>query len=226
MPTLLAAAFLVGTFLDTTVFRPISLSDEGWLFDAFFRLGFGLVLTLFALSLARLHSAWHELVATLDGFAKILGQAFERNPRHIAHWLTDSRSCEAEYGYLIRRQIGAVRGLLAGWDDTVEPPKTAVLANLDETKKQLSILFEQSENASRQQAELSALKYFARALAAVWASAPVGHAARAGKEREHEEKTEPTREQKIVEYLEDLLALEAARWVGGAWHTSGFPSAF
>ena len=31
----------------------------------------------------------------------------------------------------------------------------------------------------------------------------------------------PTREEKIIEDLEDLLALEAARWVGGAWSGCG-----
>jgi hypothetical protein len=231
MPTLIAAAFLVGTFMDTLVFRPISRSDDGFLFDVYFRFGFGLILTLFALNFARLHSVWHDLGATLDGFAKILSAAFERIPRNISHWLTDTESCEMEYGYLIRRQINSLRDLFTGWEKKAEPPKTAMVWEIKEALRHLSIL-EQCLGDTRRpglrqnDGQLAAFRYFTRLHRSRWADAPVGHLARPDKGEADKVKAEPTREEKIIEYLEDLLALEAARWAGGAlvrvWLSIGF----
>ncbi len=164
MPTLVAAAFLLGTFLDTLVFRPISHSDEGLMFDVFFRVGFGLVLTLYALSFARLHSAWQDLSAALDGFAKILSGAFERIPKNISNWLTDTRSCEAEYGYLIRRQINALRSLFSGWDVKAEPPKTEVAWEISLALGHLSMLAQHLDEQNPSARENSEQELSARAL--------------------------------------------------------------
>ena len=228
---LIAIALLVGTFLDTLVLRPIAWSDDGSLFDVYFRLGFGLVLTLFALGFARLYSAWQELTAALDGFARILSGAFERMPRNVSHWLTDAESCEEEYAYLIQRQINAVRNLFSGWDLKAEPPETTMTWEIAEALGHLSVLEQHMDERSgwrsdRNRTELAAFGYFARALRSRSANAPVAHGVQPDNQEPNKEKAEPTREARIIKCLEELLALEAARWVGGAlsrvWLSIGF----
>ncbi len=122
-PVLIAIAFLFGTFFDTVVFRPISASDEGLLFDLCFRVAFGLLLTLLAANFARLHLAWRDFRAVLDGFAKILGSAFERIPKNVSNWLMSTESCDAEYRSLISRQFERhpKTGHRVGLEDRVAP---------------------------------------------------------------------------------------------------------
>ena len=230
-PTLIAAALLAGTFTDTLVFRPISWSDEGVIFDLFFRLAFGLVLTFLALNFARLYSAWGDFHAVLDGLGKTLGGAFERIPKNVSNWLIDTESCNAEYGNLIVRELCSARKLLTDWDKKAEPPKTSVAWDTEKTLSHLSIL-ERHVRADRSNSlddtgeEVESFRYLARALSPYWADAAILSDATAPGPEEEKGKRAPTREEKIIEELENLLALEAARWVGGAmvrvWISIGF----
>jgi hypothetical protein len=230
-PTLIAIAVLVGTFVDAVVFRPISWSDEGMLFDLFFRLAFGLVLTLLALSLARLHTAWGDFHAVLNGLAKSLGGAFERIPKNVSNWLIDTESCNAEYGHLIFRKLSAIRNLLTGWDITTELPRTSVAWDTAEALRRLSVLEQHLVDGRRssldeQGEEVESFRYFARKLSPHWADTAIAQGAKSDQSASETAKPEPTREQTLIDDLEDLLALEAARWVGGAlvrvWFSIGF----
>jgi hypothetical protein len=229
--TLIVTAFLIGTFVDTLLFRPVSLSDEGWLFDLFFRVAFGLLLTLLSLNFARLHSAWRDFRAVLDGLARILGEAFERIPRNVSNWLIDAESCNAEYGYLISRQSSAARKLLTGWDQKIEMPRSRVAWDTEEALRQLSVIERHSGEDRRSSfdekgEEVASFRYFARALNPHWESAEVAQVAQSDRSALTKEKTESTREETLIHHLEDLLALEAVRWVGGAlvrvWISIGF----
>ena len=63
-------------------------------------------------------------------------------------------------------------------------------------------------------------------LSPYWAEAAAKEDGGSGPPVPEKEKTEPGREEKLIRHLEDLLALEAARWVGGAlvrvWISIGF----
>jgi hypothetical protein len=231
LPTLVAAAILGGTLLDTVVFRPISRSDEGWLFDFLFRVSFGLLLTLLAFNLARLHSAWGDFNAALDGFGKIVGGAFERIPRNVSNWLIDAESCAAEYNRLIYRELSAARTLLTGWDRTTELPTTSVVWDTEQALVHLSILEQHLNDAERPGAsakadDLATFRWFARMLSPHWADAAVAPPASSDEPIPDNAKTERVREERLINHLENMLALEAARWVGGAlarvWTSIGF----
>ncbi len=230
-PTLIAAAILLGTFADMVVFRPISLSDERWLFDLFFRLAFGLVLTLVALNFARLHSAWADFRVVLDGLARILGGAFERIPKNVSNWLIDTESCNAEYGQLIFREIRSAQKLLSNWDMAAEPPKTPVVLEKEQVLAHLSVLEVrvrdgQSPSADEAGKDVESFRYLARALSPYWADVAIDSGISFAKPAAEEERTEPSGEEKLIHHIENILALEAARWVGGAlvrvWISIGF----
>ncbi len=73
--------------------------------------------------------------------------------------------------------------------------------------------------------EVASFRYIARTLCTDWTDAALVDT-RIDEPATGQEKTEPTREEKLIGGLEDLLALEAARWVGGAlvriWISIGF----
>jgi hypothetical protein len=230
-PTLIAAVLVAGAFFDTIVFRPISWSDEGIPFDLFFRLAFALVLTLIALNFARIHTAWGDFQSVLDSLAMVLGDAFERIPRNVSNWLIDADRCNAEYGHMIRRQLNSARAQLAGWDLNAEPPKTSVAWHPEEALGQLAILENHvggvaQATVEEQREQLASFRYFARALSPYWAVAAIGDGAKSEQQSSAHDKQVPGREEKLITDIENLLALEAARWVGGAlvriWISIGF----
>lgn len=168
----------------------------------------------------------------LDGLGKILGGAFERIPRHVSNWLIDAESSAAEYSRLIYRELSAARALLTGWDRTTELPRTSVAWDIDQALFHLSILERHlGDDAERpglrdKFEDLASFRWFARMLNPHWADATVPEPASSDKPVSEQEKTERTREERLINHLENLLTLEAARWVGGAivrvWTSIGF----
>ena len=213
------------------VFRPISWSDEGLLFDLFFRLAFGLVLALLAFNFARLHSAWADFHAVLDALASVLGDAFERIPKNVSNWLIDTESCNAEYGQLIFRELLSAQKLITSWDMTAELPQTSVPWQREKVVSHLAVLEERvreerSANVDLAGKEVESFRYLARALSPYWADAAMVADTSSDKPAADKTGAELSREEKLIGHLENILALEAARWVGGAlvrvWISIGF----
>ena len=244
----LALILAIGVAADMTCLRPLSPSGEGWLFDWTCRAMFGALLLLIAWQAARLSTAWRELHATLSGFAQLLDRAFVRIPNRITSWLFYPEACRSEYGVLIRRQLAAIRDLRTkarGRDlafrledeflvylnvieffnkRPIDPADEDKIKAYEDLRTEVAREFPDPPiPAGIPLGELDAVRYLARHLAPIWARRPVSE------EPDGDEKEKlagPTPESKLICFVEDLLALEATRWIGGAlariWTLIGF----
>jgi hypothetical protein len=221
-PWVAMGALLAGSFVDGVLFRPLEYSDEGRLFDWIFRGAFALVLVLFAGNFAQVASAWHDLVVTLDGFAKILDGAFHRLPGTVSTWFIDPVACERDYRLRIVQQIYATRSLLNQPPSQGASPIPAYPRPLPEVRVQLDDIEKAADPGDGKTGlELSTIRVVTNDLASYWAAVPVGHSL-----VPPDPKKEPTFEEQLVARLEELVALHAARWIGGAlgriWSLIGF----
>ena len=221
-PWVAMGALLAGSFVDGVLFRPLEYSDEGRLFDWVFRGAFALILVLFAGNFARVASAWHDLVVTLDGFAKILDGAFHRLPGTVSTWFIDPVACERDYRLRIVQQIYATRSLLDHPPSLGASPIPAYPRPLPEVREQLDAIEKAADPVDEKSGpELRSIRTVTNDLATYWAATPVGHSL-----APPDPKKEPTFEEQLVARLEELIALHAARWIGGAlgriWSLLGF----
>ena len=219
----------IGTLIDAAWFRSLSWSDEGRLFDWVFRIAFGVVFFLFCTNFARLASAWLDLRAALSGLAKVLDGAFKRIPKDVSTWFVDSGSCKEDYRLRILRKVDAIRSLLDRWPTSGAASASKINwmdGKIREHLKNLETGQDGKGNVTKAEAkaEIESIDYFSQTLAVHWAAEPIGQHAlsaeeeegRAKAEKEGRAKAGPTLDDQIIARLEELLALHASRWIGGA----------
>ncbi len=117
------------------------------------------------------------------------------------------------------------------WDMTAELPQTSVPWQREKVVSHLAVLEERvreerTANVDLAGREVESFRYLARALSPYWADAAMVADTGADKQAADKKGAELSREEKLIEHLENILALEAARWVGGAlvrvWISIGF----
>ena len=97
-------------------------------------------------------------------------------PRNVSNWLIDPEYCDIDYGYLISRQSSAARKLLTDWDLKIEPPKSSVVWDTEESLRHLLVFERQLSDEHRSSLdgngeEVASFRYFARMLSPHWAHA-------------------------------------------------------
>ncbi len=227
---LLIVALWIGVLVDSLILRGLSNTGEGRVFDwLFYGTLMGLVLWI-GLEAVRLTRAWKEMKVVLAELGRSLGGAFARIPGRISSWYLNPEEAQRDYSALTSRQIGHARSLLGppsadmppGWPgrqsfdlridlDLIEIYKDH--APTDDRRPEgfadLKRRYPGFDDLPQSRGcELGAIRHIVDSLTPTWDARPVARLPRgAGADQPHD---------RLVSAMEDLLALEAARWIGGA----------
>lgn len=232
--------FLIGTWLalvllDSIFLRPLSRSIEGWPFDWTMKAGGAALLALIGWQAARLWHAWKELKKALHALDPVLGRAFERIPNRASGWYLDPMATQKESALLIGREVEHVRSLFrnakAEWTEGPvlncfhDEPGSEARTKSETRDARTSRHHQGARPPGGADLAISApgpveFGKVEGLLDRIWCSRPVGPTPTTKSD------TPPPIHDQITAALEDLVALEHARWIGGAlarvWTLIGF----
>ncbi len=201
----------LGVVIDSLFLRTLTRSGEGWIFDSIFLVTFMGMLLWIGLDAVRLARAWKELKKVLDEYSRVLSAAFSRVPSRVSRWYVNPESARSDYETLILRQVRHAGILMdAGAAGEVADRAIAYPAELRPNVDAIGQCAESSEpdRLERDVRELDAINRLIAFLSPYWNARPAYDLApKDGKS---------AGDGAVVSAVEDLLALEAARWIGGA----------
>jgi hypothetical protein len=202
---------------DLLVLRPASRSDEGPFFDLVVLATMAGVLLWIGLEGVRVAAAWNELRKVLAGLDKLLGPALSRIPNRTSSWYLDPIEMRSDSRTLILRQVGYARSVIeenraaeigTGWHPAKPADRGPIHGDLSDLKDCLAEGISHPEGTGR---ELQVIRKIAGHLAPRWEAQSASE-----RPREDDPGTSSGMSTRLAWALEDILALEAARWVGGA----------